>query len=222
MTSGRCCQCRGALWDTRSGEHGSAKHPSPGDPYVMWTRSNGPRGRNMGFHVHREQGQKGRGRQDSAGRAWGPDCPARPPRGWLQTRPAGDNWPSFVGWSLCTSGSSIEPTHESAGNRLLPPTLQGRLSPECCLPDGGHEQAAIDQRDVCPVARLPAQLHLYNNSHLRGGCRPCGGCVAVEGLDSVGSDSAESAHAKEAWAAPAFQARAVNGAPHGGGALTPT
>lgn len=82
---------------------------------------------------------------------------------------AGDNLPSFLCWSLHTLGSSTEPTHKSAGDRLLPPTPQGRLSPERRLPDGGHEQTAVDQRDVCPVARLSTQLHLHNNSHLRGG-----------------------------------------------------
>ena len=220
MTRGRCCQCRGPLWDTRSGgEHRSPEHLSPGDPCVTWTQSNGPRGHDMGFHVHRGQSQKGRGQQDSvAGAGALPVCSSTSG----PVTDSGDNRPSFVCWPLCTLGFSTEPTHESAGNRFLPPTPQGRLSPERRLSDGGHEQAAVDQRNVCPVARLPAQLHLHDNSHLRGGCRLCGGCVAADGLDSAGSNSGESAHAKEVRAAPAFQARAVNGAPHGGGALTPT
>ena len=83
-------------------------HLSPGDPYVTWTRSNGPRGHDMGFHVHRGQGQKGRGRQDSVGQALGLCLSCSSTSGPVTDTSSGDNRPSFVCWPLCTLGPRTE------------------------------------------------------------------------------------------------------------------
>lgn len=44
------------------------------------------------------------------------------------------------------------------------------LSPEDGFPYGGHEHAAFDQLDVCPVTGLPTQLHLMTRNDLREAC----------------------------------------------------
>lgn len=102
-------------WDTRSGEHGSAstgrRDPTP----CRGLEAMDPGGRDMGFHVHR-----GRGRQGlHGGRALGLTV-LLVPRGPGADTSAGDNWPSFVGWSLCTSGSSMEPAHEAPRDSFTP------------------------------------------------------------------------------------------------------
>lgn len=41
------------------------------------------------------------------------------------------------------------------------------LLPEDGLPYGGHEHAVLNQRDVCPVTRLPTQLDLMTRNNLK-------------------------------------------------------